>query len=119
MAQERRKPADPRHGSGRPGFDVPRAVLGGFGPEVLRQPPVGGPDGVEPLVGGQVERVGHASAQEDVAQLGRTCYGMELSPAYVDVIVKRWQEFTGKQAIHADTGQPFAEVKDGSKEAKN
>lgn len=44
---------------------------------------------------------------------------MELDPRFVDVIVKRWQEFTGKQAIHAETGKPFAEVKDGSKEAKN
>ena len=44
---------------------------------------------------------------------------MELDPKFVDVIVKRWQEFTGKHAIHAETGEPFAEVKDGSEEAKN
>lgn len=50
---------------------------------------------------------------------GRTALLMELDPRYCDVIVKRWQEFTGKQAIHAETGQPFAEVKDGDKEAKN
>jgi len=50
---------------------------------------------------------------------GRTALLIELDPRYCDVIVKRWQEFTGKQAIHAETGQPFAEVKDGSKEAKN
>ena len=29
------------------------------------------------------------------------------------VIVKRWQDFTGKQAIHAETGKPFAEVTHG------
>lgn len=29
---------------------------------------------------------------------GRTCYGMELDPKYVDVIVKRWEEFTGQKA---------------------
>jgi DNA modification methylase len=29
---------------------------------------------------------------------GRICYGMELDPAYVDVIVQRWENFTGKQA---------------------
>jgi DNA modification methylase len=40
---------------------------------------------------------------------GRTCYGMELSPAYCDVIVKRWQEFTGKEAVHAGTGRQFGE----------
>lgn len=44
---------------------------------------------------------------------------MELDPRYCDVIVKRWQQFTGKIAIHAETGKPFAEVKDGSEEAKN
>jgi DNA modification methylase len=38
---------------------------------------------------------------------GRSCHAIELSPAYVDVAVKRWQSFTGKQATHADTGEPF------------
>jgi DNA modification methylase len=33
---------------------------------------------------------------------GRHCYGMELSPQYVDVIIKRWQDFTGKKAIRED-----------------
>jgi DNA modification methylase len=36
---------------------------------------------------------------------------MELDPKYVDVIIKRWQDFTGKIAVHAETGKPFAEVK--------
>ena len=31
-------------------------------------------------------------------QLGRKCYGMEISPAYCDVIVKRWETLTGRQA---------------------
>ena len=44
---------------------------------------------------------------------GRTALLMELDPRYCDVIVKRWQEFTGKQATHADTGKPFAEVTNG------
>jgi DNA modification methylase len=34
---------------------------------------------------------------------------MELSPHYCDVIVKRWQDFTGKKAIHAETGKTFDE----------
>ena len=33
-------------------------------------------------------------------QLGRKCYGMEISPAYCDVIVKRWENLTGKKATH-------------------
>jgi ParB-like chromosome segregation protein Spo0J len=44
---------------------------------------------------------------------------MELAPQYCDVIVKRWQDFTGKIAVHAETGQPFAEVKDGSTKTHN
>jgi DNA modification methylase len=28
----------------------------------------------------------------------RVCYGIELDPKYVDVIVQRWQQLTGKQA---------------------
>jgi DNA modification methylase len=31
-------------------------------------------------------------------QLGRKCYGMEISPNYCDVIVKRWENLTGKKA---------------------
>jgi len=31
-------------------------------------------------------------------QLGRKCYGIEISPQYCDVIVKRWETFTGKKA---------------------
>ena len=31
-------------------------------------------------------------------QLDRKCYGMEISPAYCDVIVKRWETLTGKKA---------------------
>lgn len=38
---------------------------------------------------------------------GRICCGLELNPAYVDVVVKRWQAFTGKTATHAVTGEPF------------
>jgi DNA modification methylase len=39
--------------------------------------------------------------------LNREARLMELDEKYVDVIVKRWQEFTGKKAIHADTGLEF------------
>jgi len=38
---------------------------------------------------------------------GRHCHAIELSPAYVDVAVLRWQAFTGKSAVHAVTGKPF------------
>jgi DNA modification methylase len=38
---------------------------------------------------------------------GRNAYGLELSPSYVDLIINRWQDFTGKQAVHAETGETF------------
>ncbi len=41
---------------------------------------------------------------------GRCCHAIELSPAYVDVAVRRWQAFTGEKAVLATTGQPFAVV---------
>jgi DNA modification methylase len=35
---------------------------------------------------------------------------MELDPKYCDVIVKRWQDFTGKTATHAETGKTFNQM---------
>lgn len=43
---------------------------------------------------------------------GRRCFGIELNPAYVDVIVKRWQNFTGRKATLEATGQSFEDVAD-------
>jgi DNA modification methylase len=37
----------------------------------------------------------------------RKCYMMEFDEHYCDVIVKRWQDFTGKKATHAETGEIF------------
>jgi DNA modification methylase len=41
----------------------------------------------------------------------RAGYGMELSPAYCDVIVTRWQNFTGQEARRED-GTPFAQARE-------
>jgi DNA modification methylase len=40
----------------------------------------------------------------------RLCYGLELDPCYVDVIVKRWQNLTGKKAVLDEGGRTFEEV---------
>lgn len=41
---------------------------------------------------------------------GRVCHAVELSPAYVDVAVRRWQEFRGVEAVLSGDGRTFAEV---------
>jgi site-specific DNA-methyltransferase (adenine-specific) len=41
----------------------------------------------------------------------RRGYGMELSPAYIDVAVLRWQQFTGQSATLEGDGRTFEEVK--------
>ena len=46
---------------------------------------------------------------------GRHARLMELDPKYVDVIVRRWQEFTGKTAKHEATGASFAEMATGAR----
>lgn len=41
---------------------------------------------------------------------GRRCYGLELDPGYCDVIIRRWQSYSGDQAVHAVTGKTFDEM---------
>jgi DNA modification methylase len=43
-------------------------------------------------------------------KVGRHAYGVEIDPLYVDTAVRRWQEFTGHDAILKATGQTFDEV---------
>ena len=42
---------------------------------------------------------GSGSTLMAAEQVGRVCYCMELDPIYVDVIIRRWEKYTGKQAI--------------------
>ena len=42
---------------------------------------------------------GSGTALIAAQQLGRVCYAMELSPAFCDVIVARWERFTGQKAV--------------------
>jgi len=41
---------------------------------------------------------------------GRCCFAIELNPAYVDVAVKRWQEFVGAKALLEGDGRDFDAV---------
>ena len=41
---------------------------------------------------------------------GRHARLIELEPKYCDVIIARWQEFSGKEATHNSTGKTFAEL---------
>ena len=41
---------------------------------------------------------------------GRICYGLELEPMYVDTVVRRWQQFTGRQAVHTQSGRSFNDL---------
>ena len=50
---------------------------------------------------------GSGSTMIACEKAGRQSRLMELDPKYCDVIVKRWQEFTGKAATHAESGIPF------------
>jgi DNA modification methylase len=40
----------------------------------------------------------------------RVCYGLELDPKYVDVVVARWQQLTGKKATLDGDGRHFDEI---------
>jgi DNA modification methylase len=44
---------------------------------------------------------------------GRVCHGIELNPAYIDVAVKRWQQFTGQKAVLESDGRGFDEIAAG------
>ena len=46
-------------------------------------------------------------------RMKKRCFGMEVVPAYIDVSVLRWQNFTGKQATLEATGETFAETAAG------
>ncbi len=53
---------------------------------------------------------GSGSTLIGAERTGRRCYSMELQAHYVDVIVRRWQNMTGKPAVLESTGQRFAEL---------
>lgn len=49
----------------------------------------------------------------------RRCFGIELSPRYVDVTIHRWQQWTGGQAVHKGMGKPYNDITTTRKQEKN
>jgi DNA modification methylase len=43
-------------------------------------------------------------------RVGRRGFGLEIDPLYVDVVVRRWQAYTRRDAVLKDTGQTFEEI---------
>jgi DNA modification methylase len=62
--------------------------------------------------------LGSGSTLIAAEKTGRTCYGVELEPAYVDVAVRRWQALTGLQARHSVSGRTFEEVEQEAANAR-
>lgn len=53
---------------------------------------------------------GSGSTLIGAEQTGRNCFMMELDPKYIDVIIKRWQDYTGEKATLEGTGQTYEEL---------
>lgn len=45
---------------------------------------------------------------------GRVCFGMDLDPLYVDLAIRRWQAWTGEEALDAETGESFDTIAERS-----
>ncbi len=43
-------------------------------------------------------------------QCGRICCGIELEPLYIDTTIRRWQDLTGKSAVHTQSGKTYREL---------
>ena len=50
---------------------------------------------------------GSGSTLMGAEKSGRRCFTMELQPFYVDVIINRWQQYTGKVAVLESTGETY------------
>lgn len=55
--------------------------------------------------------LGSGSTLIAAEKTGRVCFGIEVSPRYVDVAITRWQEWTSKEAINSRTGLTYAQAK--------
>jgi DNA modification methylase len=54
--------------------------------------------------------LGSGSTLIAAQKCGRVCYGIELDPIYVDLIINRFEAETGQPAILFATGETFAQL---------
>ena len=86
--------ADTVHGTQKPVECMRRPILNNSSPGQIVY---------EPFMGSGTTLIAAEST-------GRVCFGIELNPAYVDVAVQRWQQFTGQNAVLDGTDQTFADL---------
>jgi DNA modification methylase len=56
--------------------------------------------------------MGSGTAILAAERVGRRAFGIEIDPLYVDVAIRRWQQFTGRDAILDASGLTFHEMED-------
>lgn len=54
--------------------------------------------------------LGSGSSLIAAETVGRRCLGVEIEPRYVDIALRRWMALTGKEALHAATGETFSDL---------
>ena len=59
--------------------------------------------------------LGSGSTLLAAEKVGRICYGIEIEPLYIDTTIRRWEELTGKNAIHISSGKTYKQKLKGIK----
>lgn len=54
--------------------------------------------------------LGSGSTLLAAERIGRICFGIEIDPLYVDVVIRRWQRHTGQRAVHAVSSKCFDDL---------
>jgi DNA modification methylase len=55
---------------------------------------------------------GSGSTMIAAEKMGRRARLMEIDPPYCDVIIRRWQDYTGRKAVLDGDGRNFEEIRD-------
>ena len=53
--------------------------------------------------------VGSGTTVIAAEKTGRRAYALELDPIYCDTVIRRWEAYSGKHAVHVETGYCFEE----------